>query len=380
MKKTDFLYASAIMMACAFGVQSCSVESNPSGSIDPGKNVYVYDFEAVGASGNGTLYKNKNGKQNNGQAFPWWRNDGDTDRDRNEWKGYELKEAGYILPLPEVCHVWTSNNFRLGDNIKDNGLVIGSDCGIAIDGLKAGSKVVIDYIAPQKVDQVSLKDVPFGTWSAWVGGELTAPSDPDWNEGVSSGQPYGDGSVIRYADLSAYDKLVVTCTEGAPRFLLNRDVDEGQWSENEAESHLIDNTKGGWSAKYFVASALADGTTIYTVDLKQIVADKGFAHLHAIKGANWANCTLTSMKLEGAPYSLPMIWAVGDGSKNNNGKPLATALVDGSEAISGHTAVTPSTVIEVLSADSYKKSSGHIVVNAFKNTIIKKVTIDDAAE
>ena len=35
MKVTRYLYAAAIMMACAFGMQSCSVEDNPSDSIDP---------------------------------------------------------------------------------------------------------------------------------------------------------------------------------------------------------------------------------------------------------------------------------------------------------------------------------------------------------
>ena len=51
--------------------------------------------------------------------------------------------------------------------------------------------------------------------------------------------------------LSNFTKLVVVVTDGTPRFLFNRDVDEGQWSETESESHLIDNTRGGWSSKYF---------------------------------------------------------------------------------------------------------------------------------
>lgn len=145
------------------------------------------------------------------------------------------------------------------------------------------------------IEETSLQDVPFGTWSAWVDGELTNPRDPDWNEGNPNGLPYGDGSVIAYSDLSEYTALVVTVTEGEPRFLLNRDVDEGQWNEDEAASHLIDNTKGGWSAKYFASEAQEDGSTIWTVDLAQIVQDKGYAHLHAIKGANWADCTATKM-------------------------------------------------------------------------------------
>jgi hypothetical protein len=144
-------------------------------------------------------------------------------------------------------------------------------------------------------EETSLLDVPYGTWSAWVDGELTNPWTPTWNEGVSDGLPYGDGSVIGYADLSDYDLLVVSVTEGEPRFLLNRDVDEGQWNEDEAESHLIDNTKGGWSEKYFKSEPQDDGSTAWMVDLSLIVEEKGYAHLHAIKGANWANCTVTKM-------------------------------------------------------------------------------------
>jgi len=150
---------------------------------------------------------------------------------------------------------------------------------------------------PEVVVSVSLKDIPFGSWSAWVDGELTNQFEPTWAEGESSGLPYGDGSVKAYSDLSAYSKLIVVATEGTPRFLLNRDVDEGQWNEVEADSHLIEYPKGDevWSAKYFSVEEKEDGSSVYTVDLAQIVQDKGYAHLHAIKGANWVNCTLTSM-------------------------------------------------------------------------------------
>jgi hypothetical protein len=39
MKKTKIFYAAAIMMACAFGMQSCSIDDNPSDSIDPVKTI-----------------------------------------------------------------------------------------------------------------------------------------------------------------------------------------------------------------------------------------------------------------------------------------------------------------------------------------------------
>ena len=111
-----------------------------------------------------------------------------------------------------------------------------------------------------------------------------------------SGLPYGDGNVgwKNFALLSDYDKLYVTFTEGTPRVMMNRDVDQGQWNEDETQSHLIEFPKGDavWSAKYFT-----NENGVVTVDLKQIVADKGLASLNAIKGANWANVTVTGLFL-----------------------------------------------------------------------------------
>ena len=154
-------------------------------------------------------------------------------------------------------------------------------------------------------EEISLQEVPFCTWDGWgLDARSTGTADCAWVIGESTGLPYGDGSVINYADLSSYTKLIVTVTEGTPRFLLNRDVDEGQWNADESQSHLIEYPKsGGWSEKYFTQ----DGD-VYTVDLKQIVKDKGFAHLHAIKGANWANITVESMILEKAGNAAQVGW------------------------------------------------------------------------
>ena len=130
-----------------------------------------------------------------------------------------------------------------------------------------------------KAGFTSLQDVDFGVFNGW-GAEatLTQKVAPTWDLFKATGQSYGDPSVNNRADISAFDKLYVVAVSGSPRILMNRDADNGQWNETEAESHLIDNTKGGWSAKYF---STEDGIT--TVDLKQLVADKGFAHLTAIK-------------------------------------------------------------------------------------------------
>ena len=142
-------------------------------------------------------------------------------------------------------------------------------------------------------EQVDLTPDMFFAWDGWgADAQKTGPAECAYVLGESTGQPYGDPSVINYADLSLYSKLIVTVTEGTPRFLFNRDVAEGQWNANEEESHLIESPKSGWSEKYFSQ----DGN-VYTVDLKLMAKEKGFAHLHAIKGANWSNVTVESMVL-----------------------------------------------------------------------------------
>lgn len=160
-------------------------------------------------------------------------------------------------------------------------------------------------VTTASAEKVSLEEVPFCSWDGWTAdAKSTGTADCAWVLDESTGQPYGDPSVINYADLSAYTKLIVEVTDGSPRFLLNRDKDEGQWADTEAESHLIDNTKGGWSSKYFTT----EGENVYVVDLKAIVKDKGFCHLHAIKGANWSNVTVTRMELEKAGNAVSVGW------------------------------------------------------------------------
>lgn len=366
MKKTSVFYAAGLMMACAFGVQSCSVEDNSVTSI----NWLTYDFEKAAAANENP--GNVNGSAAKGQAFYGWEKSDKTDSKRQDYKGYEWAEGSV---LPEECHVWRRSD-RINGNIKEGGLYCPNDREMAIDGLDAFSAVRITYDAPMVTTKTSLKDVPFGSWSAWVNGELTNPFDPTWNEGVSDGLPYGDGSVIAYADLSGYAKLIVTVTEGSPRFLFNRDVDEGQWNENEAESHLIDNTKGGWSAKYFTSVDKGDGVTEWTVDLAQMVADKGYAHLHSIKGANWANCTATKMEVETAPALAQLVWAIGDGTSDGGpGAPRATALINGVEAVPGVTTIPSGALINITSVTPADNGTGYIVFKVTKKMVIKKIEI-----
>ena len=162
------------------------------------------------------------------------------------------------------------------------------------ESLTAATKAITDAIAALalKDGYSDLTAANFFEWDSATAPTTSKATGCDFSLFTATGMVYGNSSValLTFADLSAYDKLVVAAASGTPRILLNRDVNEGQWSETEAESHLIDNTKGGWSAKYFTTE---NGVT--TVDLKQLVADKGFAHLHSIKGSG--NVTVSGLYL-----------------------------------------------------------------------------------
>ena len=145
------------------------------------------------------------------------------------------------------------------------------------------------------VEDTDLTKEMFFTWDG-VGAdaEATAQANCAYDINTSTGMPYGDGTVneYNYADLSAYDHLAITATEGEPRLLFNRAAQDDHqgplsvelprdYSQNKYEA-VVDN---------------GDGSKTYVINLKEIVAKDGYAHLHAIKGANWVNTTVTEMKL-----------------------------------------------------------------------------------
>lgn len=143
------------------------------------------------------------------------------------------------------------------------------------------------------VTKIPLSDVTMYNWDGYgADAKIVSPFAGVYELNTSTGLVYGDTSIKAFADLSPYSRLDITYTEGFPRVLINRDVDEGQWNAIESQSHLIDNTKEGWSAKYF-----KNNGNVLSVELQQILKDKGFVHLHAIKGANWTNVTVTNMEL-----------------------------------------------------------------------------------
>ena len=190
---------------------------------------------------------------------------------------------------------------------------------------------------------ISLEEVPFwqhvtDMWGLNAVKENAA--ECAWVIDAPSGQPYGDPGVNNFADLSTFTRLEVAYTEGTPRILMNRDAEGGQCSATESQSHLIDNTNNdcmSWASKYFKTE---DGVII--VDLKQMVKDKGYAHLHAIKGANWSDVTVTSMIVYRDKKEVQVGWVnlinnsnmEGDDvssffTKVDRGEPLPSEITDG---------------------------------------------------
>ena len=168
------------------------------------------------------------------------------------------------------------------------------------ESLTAAAKAITDAIAGLKKDAPVLADTDltkemFFTWTAVdATAEKTTQAGCDYNVGTSTGMPYGDGTVneYNYADLSAYDHLAITATEGEPRLLFNRAAQDDHQGPLSVE---LPRDYG--QNKYEAVVDNGDGSKTYVINLKAIVEKDGYAHLHAIKGANWANTTVTEMKL-----------------------------------------------------------------------------------
>lgn len=170
---------------------------------------------------------------------------------------------------------------------------------VTAESLTAATKAVTDAIAALESDaplaDTDLTKEMFFTWTAVdATAEKTTQAGCDYNVGTSTGMPYGDGTVneYNYADLSAYDHLAITATEGEPRLLFNRAAQDDHQGPLSVE---LPRDKG--QNKYEAVVDNGDGSKTYVINLKAIVEKDGYAHLHAIKGANWANTTVTEMKL-----------------------------------------------------------------------------------
>ena len=187
-----------------------------------------------------------------------------------------------------------------------------------------------------------------------------------------SNMVYGNSSVglLTFADLSAYDKFIVTVAEGTPRILLNRDVNEGQWNANEEESHLIDNTLDGWHNKYFTSE-----DNIFTVDVKQLAADKGFAHLHSIKSRAMVTVTGLYLYKENAAGEATIVdWVASEQNYENSQELDGIAIAIDDKTTMTCAKGTGSTTPKYYTSGSAVRTYGGNVIT-FKGEGITKIVI-----
>ena len=143
----------------------------------------------------------------------------------------------------------------------------------------------------------SVEELTAAMFKDYTDKENPAVAYPAYELNKATGMPYGDGNVgmNNYADLSAYKYLGITVSEGQPRCCINRLTADGQDNEDPAQAKMLDFNKEWTIAKYQTKV----GNT-YWIDLGKIVEDFGFAYLHCIKGANWANVNVTALNLTDA--------------------------------------------------------------------------------
>lgn len=191
------------------------------------------------------------------------------------------------------------------------------------ESLTAAAQAITDAIAGLKKDAPALaytdltKEMFFHWNTADKTAEALEASNCDYNIGTSTPQVYGLSTVNhdRFADLSAYNTIELKATEGEPRLLFNRIEDNGTVfvelpRDKDKYETIVDN---------------GDGSKTYIIDIAAIVAEHGFAHLHAIKGANWVNTTVTEIKLGyvGEKPALPIpvaINGIAEGASVKDGK------------------------------------------------------------
>lgn len=180
--------------------------------------------------------------------------------------------------------------------------------------------VVLGAVSVKAQERISLQEVGFYAWDGWGGNAAkTGDASCEWGIGASTGNVYGDMSVKNFADLTLYSKLILTVTEGTPRVLFNRLKDEGQCGDTFEDSYLVDIPNKSWCTEKYQS---VEGN-VYTYDLKAIAKDYGFVHLHAIKGANWANVTVESAELEASGKVQQVGWTEITTNANLDGDDVA---------------------------------------------------------
>ncbi len=163
-----------------------------------------------------------------------------------------------------------------------------------------GEKVVPEpEPEPELAESDLTKEMFFQYYSNTTGEALETPATigSDYNVGTSTGMVYGLSTVkwFAYADLTNYEKLVLNVTEGTPRVMYNREM-----TPDNADADGVNHVEITGESPYLTIEENEDGSKSFIYDLKAMAAadaNKPYVHINAIKGANWANTTVTSMKL-----------------------------------------------------------------------------------
>ncbi|MBQ2199374.1 MAG: hypothetical protein II415_03675, partial [Bacteroidaceae bacterium] len=213
--------------------------------------------------------------------YDGWR---DANGDFNGWTG---------TPAAPACVKYEDGQNYFCYNL--NGCEAGTiDCYWAIATETKAVLVKISFIYTDATAPVDLTQAMYHEWDKpGVGASIVNEETYcEYHIGESTGNLYGNPSVLAntYADLSAYNYLVVTTSAGIPRFLFNRPT-------NDSQEYINIPNDEAQTAKYETVYENADGTKSYVINLQAIVADYGFAQLDAIKGAYWQDATIESMKL-----------------------------------------------------------------------------------
>ncbi len=202
MKKLSFfLSAAALMFAGVF--TSCSTEDNPTGpgtqeppTTEVFKAEITYDFAAEQAriAAGGAKPTSVNGNQNNGQGFYGWEKSDKKDSKRNDYKAYKYGDEVGVLPIP--CQVWRRSDRYDQDASWANagGMTAPADREYAIDGLEAGSAVVITYTPAKEGDQCIWA---IGDGSSDEGGTVRATATIDGVEAVTGETAIPSGAIIK---------------------------------------------------------------------------------------------------------------------------------------------------------------------------------------
>jgi DNA/RNA endonuclease YhcR with UshA esterase domain len=165
----------------------------------------------------------------------------------------------------------------------------------------------VDTPTPQPVIADGVYDLTSDMFMKWESHEATEGQALGCNVVLfePTGLPYGDGNVfwLNYANLTPYDKLVVTVEQGAPRFCFNRIEDNAQDNDDPETAKFIDIPGHSWGTQAY--ETVDENGYRFIIDLKKMTAERGFAHLHAIKGANWADVKCSAIKLVKGDVELP---------------------------------------------------------------------------